>query len=161
MFTLDVGVYLEGFHTDYATTVIVGKNNNKENQKFLEIGEKALDRALKVAETCEYLGEISQSIEHDIYGSGYFILHELTGHGIGRDLHEAPYVPGILDRPVNKTTKVQDGLVIAVEVIYSMGTERITHEKGDSWSIVTADGSLSACFEKTIAFFNKKTFILT
>lgn len=161
MFTLDIGVFLKGFHTDYATSIIVGKNNNPDNQKFLDIGEKALENSLKVAKNAKYLGEISQSIEHDIYGHGYFILHELTGHGIGRDLHEAPYVPGVLDRPIQKTTKIQDGLVVAIEVIYSMGTEKIKPEDGDSWSIVTADGSLSACFEKTIAFFDNKMFVLT
>ncbi len=159
--TVDIGALLKGFHTDYATTIVVGKAKDESVNEFLSIGERALEKAINIAATAKYIGEISQSIEHDIYGKGYFILHELTGHGIGRDLHEAPYVPGVLDRPIVKTPRIQDGLVIAVEVIYSTGTEHIRHENGEAWSIVTSDGSLSACFEKTIAFFNKKMFILT
>lgn len=161
LLTIDIGVYYQGFHTDYATSFVIGESSKPEISKFLEVGEKALDKAIEVAKKSAYIGEISQSIEQDIYGNGYFILHELTGHGIGKDLHEAPYVPGVLDRPIEKTYKIQSGLVIAVEVIYSMGTEEIKHEEGDDWSIVTSDGSISACFEKTIAFFGKKTFILT
>ncbi len=159
--TIDIGAFLKGFHTDYAISIVIGEAKDKKVIEFLDIGEKALEKAIQVAGKAKYIGEISQSIEHDIYGKGYFILHELTGHGIGRDLHEAPYVPGVLDRPIDKTPRIQDGLVIAVEVIYSMGTEHIKHENGETWSIVTSDGSLSACFEKTIAFFDKKMFILT
>lgn len=159
--TIDIGAFLKGFHTDYATMVVIGGKPDPEVKKFLDVGEKALENAIKVAEKAEYLGEISESIENDIYGNDYFILHELTGHGIGRELHEAPYVPGVLDRPIKSTPKIKDGLAVAIEVIYSMGTEHIKHEDGNSWSIVTSDGSLSACFEKTIAFFDKKMFILT
>ncbi|MCX7996350.1 MAG: type I methionyl aminopeptidase [Patescibacteria group bacterium] len=159
--TVDIGVLYKGFHTDYATTIVVGKSKDAAVTRFLDAGSAALENAISVAGSASYIGEISRSIENDIYGSGYFILHELTGHGIGKELHEAPYVPGILDRPVEKTYKIEDGLVIAIEVIYSIGTERIAHEKDDKWSIVTADGSLSACFEKTVAFFDKKMFILT
>ena len=159
--TVDIGVYYQGLHTDYADTIIIGGKGTPEVEKFLEVGRKALDRAIAKARVGGYLGEISQSIEEDVYGNGYHILEELTGHGIGKDLHEPPYVPGFLDRPVEKTLKIEPGLVIAVEVIYSMGTEDIAHEKGNEWSIITADKSLSACFEKTIALFEKKPFILT
>lgn len=161
--TVDIGVFHKGLHTDYADTIVIGGMDkaSKEVQKFLKVGQEALDKAIEQAHVGGYIGEISHSIEQDIYGNGYFILSELTGHGVGKELHEAPYVPGYLDRPIEKTYKIQSGLVIAVEVIYSMGTEDIAHEKGDSWSIVTSDGSLSACFEKTIALFDKKRFILT
>lgn len=159
--TVDVGVFYEGFHTDYATTIVVGKSKDPNIERFLKAGRDALERAIEVARSAKYIGEISRSIEEDIYSAGYHILRDLTGHGIGRELHEAPYVPGVLDRPVEKTYKIQSGLAIAVEVIYSIGTEQIVHERGDAWSIVTADKSLSACFEKTIAFFDKRLFILT
>jgi methionyl aminopeptidase len=161
--TVDIGVYYDGLHTDYATTVVVGGRDkaSDETNRFLDVGEQALENAIAKARVGGYIGEISQSIEEDVYGAGYFILHELTGHGVGKELHEAPYVPGFLDRPVNRTYRIPSGLVIAVEVIYSMGTEEIRPEQGDDWSIVTSDGSLSACFERTIALVDKKTFILT
>jgi methionyl aminopeptidase len=76
-------------------------------------------------------------------------------------LHEDPYVPGILDKPVQKTAKLRSGMVLAIEVIYSFGTEEIDYEKGNDWSVITADKSLSACFEETVAITDKKSFILT
>jgi methionyl aminopeptidase len=88
-------------------------------------------------------------------------MEQLTGHGIGKELHEDPFVPGFLDKPVEKTLKIRPGLVIAIEVIYSMGTEEIAYEKDTEWSIVTSDGSLSACFEHTVAITDKNTCILT
>ncbi len=159
--TLDIGLYREGLHTDYATTVVVGQSPSESVDRFLEIGLKALEKSIEAARVGGYLGEISQVLEHDIHGSGYFILKELTGHGVGTELHQPPYIPGYLDRPVEKTRVIEPGLVIAVEVIYAMGTENLSHESDDEWSIVTKDGSLSACFERTIGFDEKNRFILT
>ncbi len=87
-------------------------------------------------------------------------MKELTGHGIGHELHEDPFVPGFLEKPIEKTYKIKNGLVIAVEIIYAMGREKIAYE-ADEWSIITADHSISACFEKTIAITDENTFILT
>lgn len=161
VFTIDVGLYRDGLHTDLATTVVVGGTASKEVQKFLSVGEDTLENSIQAATVGGHLGDISQVIEKEIYGNGYYILKELTGHGVGTELHQPPYIPGYLDRPVSKTPVIQPGLVIAVEVIYSMGTEQLAHEPGDSWSIVTRDGSLAACFEKTIGFDEKNRFILT
>jgi methionyl aminopeptidase len=159
--TLDIGAFYKGFHTDYATTVVVGGVRDEKVARFLEVGEKALEKGIAKAKANHHLGEISKVIEDEVVGNGYFILKELTGHGVGRELHEDPYVLNYLDRPIEKTYKMRQGLVIAVEVIYSMGTERIAYEKGSNWSIITADHSLSGCFEKTIAITNENTYILT
>ncbi len=161
VFTVDIGMFYDNLHTDFATTILVGNEGSDKIQKFLKVGEETLAKSIEAGRQGGYIGEISKVIEDEIYGHGYHILEELTGHGVGKELHEPPYVPGFLDRPVDKTPKIESGLVIAVEVIYSMGTEDIAHEKGDAWSIVTADGSLSACFERTIGFFEKNRFILT
>lgn len=159
--TFDIGVLYKGFHTDYATAFIVGKSKDSKIETFLRVGEETLEKAIQAARPGGYIGEISKVIEDEIYGHGYHILNELTGHGIGIELHEAPYVPGYLDRPIEKTEKIQAGLAIAVEVIYSFGTEDIAHEPDNSWSIITKDKSISACFERTIAFSDKNRFILT
>ncbi len=160
--TVDIGMYYEGFHTDFATSWIVGGKGSAENQKFIDVGRETLDKALKVVQTGRHTGEISQLIEDEIVKkNGYSILKSLTGHGVGRDLHEDPSIPGYLDRAVKKTTLMQPGLVIAVEVIYSMGTDQIEYEKEDGWSIRTDDGSLSACFEHSIAITESSAVILT
>ncbi|NTU73756.1 type I methionyl aminopeptidase [Candidatus Roizmanbacteria bacterium] len=161
LFTLDIGAYYQGFHSDYATSFVVGDSIDPGIDRFLKVGKQTLDKAIEKAKTGHYIGEISKTIQEEIYGNGYFIHKELTGHGIGRELHEDPFVPGFLDRPVEKTYKMRPGLVIAIEIIYSMGTEKIAYEQGDDWSIVTRDGSLAACFEHTVAISDKNTCILT
>ncbi len=158
--TLDIGAYYKGFHTDYAISVPVGQVEDKVT-KFLETGKATLERAIKMVKEGEYLGTIAKFIQSEIEGNGYFILKDLTGHGIGRELHEDPYVPNYLDRGIEKTYKIQSGFVMALEIIYSMGSEKIAYEPGVPWSIVSEDRSLSACFERTVAVSDKKTFILT
>lgn len=157
--TVDIGAFYKGFHTDTATTIVIGGETDTETKKFLEIGQKALEKGIVQVKSGNHLGHISQVIEKEIYSNGYFILKQLTGHGIGRELHEDPYVFNFLDRPIEKTYKMRAGLVIAVEVIYSQGTEEIVYE--DDWSIITEDHSLSACFEKTIAITEENAYILT
>jgi methionyl aminopeptidase len=161
VFTLDIGAFYKGFHTDYATTFVVDAEPAPEVKKFLEVGKNALYKAIKEAVIGNHLGHISKSIQDDIYGNGYFIMKELTGHGVGHILHEDPFIPGYLDRAIEKTYKIRPGLVIAIEVIYSMGSEDIRQEPDNDWSIITKDKSLSACFEETVAITDENTVILT
>lgn len=161
LLTVDIGAYLKGFHTDYATTFAVGGTEDEKIIKFLEVGKKSLDLAIKQAKEGNRLGHISQAIEKEIYKNGYFILKDLTGHGIGHELHEDPYVPGFLGTKIENTLKIKSGLVIAIEVIYSMGSEEIAYEQDGGWSITSSDNSLTACFEETVAILDKNTFILT
>lgn len=159
--TVDIGMYYQGYHTDYANSFVVGENTNKKINRFLEVGKNALYKAINQAKVGNRLGNISQIIEQEIYGNGYKILRDLTGHGIGKDLHEDPYVFGFLDKPVEKTISIKPGLVIAIEIIYSMGAEDFIHELGEEWSVITADKSMSACFEHTVAITDKETMVLT
>lgn len=159
--TIDIGAYYKGFHTDYSTTFVIGNKSDGETRTFLEVGEKTLYKAIEKAKPGNRIGDISLAIQEEIYGNGYFIMKQLTGHGVGRDLHEDPFIPGYLEKPVNKTHVLKEGLVIAIEVIYSKGTEEIITEPGNKWSIITADRSLSACFEHTVAITDKTAVILT
>lgn len=161
LLTLDIGMYYQGFHTDYATSLIVGSQTNTDKTKFLAVGKKTLDKAIQKTKAGAYLGDVSKTIQDEIYSQGYYVLKTLTGHGIGRDLHEDPFVPGYLDKPISKTLKIKPGLVLAIEIIYSKGTEEIAYEQGNSWSIITKDHSLSACFEETIAVLPERTLVLT
>lgn len=161
LLTVDIGFFYQGFHTDYALTFVVDKKPSEQEEKFLNTGKEALKKAIDKAQVDNYLGEISSQIEKTIVDNGYFIIKQLTGHGIGRDLHEDPYVPGYLDRSISKTLKIKEGLVIAIEVIYSKGTEEIVSERSNDWSLVTLDKSLSACFEHTVAVTKAGPIILT
>jgi len=159
--TIDIGVFYKGFHTDFALSFITGEKKDPQVQQFLDVGKKALDAAISKAEKGRHLGDVSQAIENEITGHGFCILKELTGHGVGRELHEEPYVLGFVREPIEKTLVMRPGLVIAIEVIYSQSTEEIAYEKGNDWSIVTKDGSLGACFEHTVAITEKGTMVLT
>lgn len=159
--TVDIGVYYKGYHTDWATTLIVGESKNSEIKKFLEAGKSTLKKAILQAKVGRRIGNISETIEKEIYSHGYFILKELTGHGIGKDLHEEPYIPSYMNRSVEKTPLIKAGMALAIEIIYSMGTEKIAYEEDNDWSIMTADRSMSACFEQTIAVTDNNSFILT
>ncbi|MFA6532622.1 MAG: type I methionyl aminopeptidase [Patescibacteria group bacterium] len=159
--TLDIGMLYKGWHTDYAITKVVGGPSKNPNiNKFLKIGEETLYLAIKKAQVGQRLGSISEVIEREIAGNGYYIIKELTGHGIGKKLHEDPYVFGFVDKPINKSLLIKKGLVIAIEIIYAMGTDSMVYED-DNWSIITEDRSISACFEHTIAVTDKGPIILT
>ena len=160
--TIDIGLYYKGFHSDMATTLIIDKDKerDKEKIKFLELGRKTLNKAIKHFRKGHYLGEVSAIIEKEINRGGAYIVKELTGHGIGRDLHEDPYVFNYLERPIEKTLKIKDGLVIDIEVIYAQGGEDIDYRE-NKWSIKSADNSLTASFEKMVAIFNGRTRVLT
>lgn len=159
--TLDIGMYFKGYHTDYATTFIVGEVKDKRVNHFLEVGKKTLDKAIKQVKPGQRLGKISEIIEDEITKEGYFILKDLTGHGIGKELHMEPYVFNFRERPTEKTMIIKPGLTIAIEVIYSAGTEEIAYEKDNEWSIISADRSLTACFEHTIAVTKNNVLVLT
>lgn len=158
--TLDIGFLYQGFHTDHAFTKVIGQSKNSKINKFLKIGEETLYESINKAKIGNRLGSISSVIENKIKGNGYYIIKELTGHGIGKKLHEDPYVLGFVDRPIDKSLLINEGLVIAIEIIYSMGTEELSYEE-DNWSIITKDHSLSACFEHTVAVTGQGPVILT
>jgi len=158
--TIDIGMYYQGFNTDFSDTFVVGSTRNKKTLSFLQVGKNCLMKAIKECKINNHIGDVSRVIEDEIYGHGYYVIKQLTGHGVGRELHEDPYVMGFVDKPIKKTALIKKGLTIAIEIIYSMGTENIRYED-DNWSLATDDGSLSACFEHTVAITDKNTLILT
>src|SRR3989338_5611218 len=152
---IDCGVYYEGFHTDAAHTVRIQSSKVKSQNldqvdKFLETGKHALDEAIKVAIPGNRIGHISKTIQDTIEGGGYSVVRTLIGHGVGRQLHEEPEVPGFLNRRIEKTPLLVEGMTIAIEVIYNMGKKEVVLTHDDGWTISTADGSISGLFERTI-----------
>ncbi len=162
LLTIDVGVLYEGFHTDSAATIVVGGAPSKQVSRFLRAGQEALAKAISLLGVGVHIGTISQAIQQVIEQEyGYHIVPQLTGHGIGHTLWEDPHVFNYLNTQVEKTPIIENGLVIAIEPIYAVGTHKMKYEKGSDWSLVTADGSLAAQFEHTIAITDKNVFILT
>lgn len=160
---IDCGVFLDGFHTDMADTVIVGDKEkvSQEVRTFLKIGEKALWAGIDAAKGGNRVGHISKTIQDIVEGSGYHIIRSLVGHGVGRQLHEAPEVPGFLRGKIEKTPELIPGMTIAVEVIYAMGTSEVSYANNDGWSIKSEDNSLTAVFERTILITEGEPIVLT
>jgi len=162
---IDCGVYYKGFHTDMSETIRVkskeSRIQNDEIDKFLQTGKKALEEGIKAAKLGNHVGDISKTIQDIVEDRGYSIVRSLVGHGVGRDLHEEPEVPGYLYGNINKTPILKEGMTIAVEVIYNMGKNEVVLANNDGWTIKTKDGSFSGVFERSIAITRNGTIILT
>jgi methionyl aminopeptidase len=168
---VDCGVFLDGFHTDMAETVIVGDSGQEQRakskeysdkEKFLAIGKKALAAGIKEAKPGNHIGHISKSIQDIVeQEGGYGIVRSLIGHGVGRELHEEPEVPGFLNGAITKTPRLEVGMTIAIEVIYNQGGSDVVYRGDDDWTIVSADGSLSAVFERSVVITREGPVLLT
>lgn len=161
---IDCGVFYEGFHTDMSESIVVGGMGKapEKVQKFLKTGKKALEEALKQVKPGNHIGDISHVIQHIVEeDGGYGVTRELIGHGVGKKLHEDPPVPGYMTKKVEKTPLLVPGMVIAVEIIYNMGSREIAFAGTDDWTIKTRDGSLSGLFERTVAITETGHVILT
>lgn len=158
---IDCGVYLDGFHTDMAETIIVGKTTNPEIEKFLKVGKNAMYKAILQATINHRVGHISRTIQEEIEGAGYNVVRSLVGHGVGKELHEEPEVPGYLEREMRKTPQLKLGMTIAVEAIYNMGESGVKYDGSDDWTIVSEDGSLAGLFERTIVITEEGPELIT
>ncbi|MBI2453385.1 type I methionyl aminopeptidase [Candidatus Peregrinibacteria bacterium] len=145
--TIDCGVYYQGFHTDSALSVGVGKIS-EEKKHFLETVKKTLINAIKLVKPGVRLGDLGSYIQKMIESKDYSIVRDLTGHGIGKNLHEAPIVYNFGKKGAGLALK--PGMTLAIEPIVNMG-KRFTKTLSDRWTIVTLDKSLSCQFEHTIA----------
>ncbi|KKQ37111.1 MAG: Methionine aminopeptidase, partial [Candidatus Levybacteria bacterium GW2011_GWC2_37_7] len=118
---IDCGVYYKGFHTDMAQTVRIKDKGLRikedEIDEFLKIGEKAMWEGIKAAKAGQRVGDISKAIQGIVEGQGYSVVKSLVGHGVGRELHEEPEVPGFLDGSILETSLLKEGMTIAIEVI--------------------------------------------
>jgi methionyl aminopeptidase len=150
---IDCGVFLDGFHTDMAQTIKVQssefRTQNDEVDKFLRSGEEALFAAIAQAKAGNRVGQISEQMQK-VEKKGYAIVRSLVGHGVGRELHEDPEIPGYLSGSINKTPLLTEGQTIAIEIIYNMKKKDVVYDGSDDWTIVTKDGSLSGLFERTV-----------
>ncbi len=145
--SVDVGVCYEGYYGDGAVTLSVGEIE-PEVGRLLEVTQEALWRGIAAARPGAHIGDISSAIEKIGRSAGCGVPRELTGHGIGSRPHEDPQVPNY-GRP-GEGIRLQPGLVIAIEPMFNLGGREI-ETLGDDWTVVTADGRVSAHFEHTVA----------
>jgi methionyl aminopeptidase len=157
--SLDIGLYYHGYYTDTSITTPVGKIP-KDIEKFLNVGENALKHAIAAACPNNHVGHISQSIQENIEKAGYSVVSELTGHGVGKKLHENPRIPCFLNEKIHHTPKLSVGQTLAIEVIYTMGKPNLITQS-DGWTISTQDGKMSGLFEETVAITANGPLILT
>ncbi len=154
---LDFGAVVDGFHGDGAITVGVGRISS-EAQELLAVTEDALTAGIGAAHCGARLGDISAAIQHYVETRGFSVVREYSGHGVGRDLHEDPLVPNF--GPPGEGPLLQRGMTLALEPMVTNGDWR-TRLAENRWTVLTADGSLSAHFEHTIAISEDEAEILT
>lgn len=155
--SVDLGVYHQGFHTDSAWTFPVGAVDPKV-AKLLEVTQAALRAGIGEAIEGNRVGDIGAAIEAVVGPSGFELVQEYAGHGVGRSLHEDPWVPNF--GPAGKREKLGVGMTLAIEPMVNMGTAD-TATWDDGWTVVTADGAVSAHFEHSVAVTSEGPLILT
>jgi methionyl aminopeptidase len=155
--SVDAGVFYQGYHSDSAYTHAVGEVS-EEVQKLLQITKQSLYQGIEKAVVGNRMGDVSSTIQTAVEKEGFSVVRELVGHGIGRNLHEAPEVPNYGKR--GQGLKLQNGLVIAIEPMVNLGSKNIVQE-ADGWTIRTKDNKPSAHFEHTVVIRKDKAEVLT
>jgi methionyl aminopeptidase len=155
---IDVGLIWQGFHLDTTTSVIAGKAQS-EDQTFLDVGRQALNKAMAKATVGHTIYDISLAMQRVVEAAGYNCVYQLTGHGIGLELHQEPNIPCLAQRS-DKRLRLQAGQTLAIEIMYTRGQPHLVLAK-DGWTYVTADGSMSGMFEETVIVGQRSPEILT
>jgi methionyl aminopeptidase len=147
LFKIDIGAMLDGWFSDMATTVCVGEPSREAN-RLVGVTKRALGIAIENVRPGAHVSDIGYAVQTFVEGCGYSVVRALVGHGIGAALHEEPPVPNY-GRP-GMGAVLKPGMVLAVEPMVNAGTYRVK-TLADRWTVVTADGKLSAHFEHTVA----------
>jgi methionyl aminopeptidase len=157
---LDIGVYLNGYHTDYGDSFYLGKAP-PQIERFMQTGREVLHKVIGLTKAGVHIGKVSQTIEKAISKAGYKVINNLTGHAVGKELHEDPIVPQFLDCPIKQTPRFQAGNAYALEIIYSLSDNEVSYANQDGWSLKTKGGSHNCCFESTVFVDKDKTIVIT
>lgn len=155
--SLDFGILNDGYYGDAAVTVPVGEITSGA-RKLLKITEEALYRGIAEVKAGNRIGDISAAIQGHVEAAGYSVVRDLVGHGIGKSLHEDPQVPNYGSG--GRGIELKPGMVFAIEPMVNEGTYRVEILR-DGWTVVTADGKLSAHFEHSVAITENGPVILS
>lgn len=154
---LDIGVTLNGWSADAAYTFPIG-TVSPNAQRLLNVARESLYQGIAKARVGNRIGDIGATVQKYVEANGYSVVRDLVGHGIGRTVHEEPSVPNF--GKAGKGEVIRDGLTICIEPMVNEGTFKVDTLK-DKWTVVTADGKLSAHFEHTVAVTKSGTELLT
>lgn len=155
--SIDIGACYGGYHGDAARTYAVG-NISPEAQRLISVTEQSFFEGIQYAKAGNRLFDISAHIQKYVEENGYSVVRALVGHGVGKELHEDPEVPNF--GTAGRGPRLVSGMTIAVEPMVNMGTYKVT-TLPDEWTVVTADGQLSAHYENTILITDGSAEILT
>ncbi|MFH1279487.1 MAG: type I methionyl aminopeptidase [Candidatus Eisenbacteria bacterium] len=155
--SIDVGALKGGFHGDSAVTLPVGEIG-PEVRRLLEVTQTALGKGIEQARPGKRLYDISHAIQQEVEAGGFSVVRKLVGHGIGRRMHEEPQIPNY-GKP-GRGVELKDGMVLAIEPMVNAGGYDVRVLE-DDWTVVTADHTLSAHFEHTVAIRESGPDILT
>jgi methionyl aminopeptidase len=155
--SLDVGAFYRGLHADSAWTFPVGAIS-EDAARLLEAGEKSLDAAIEQCYPGRRLGDVGHAVEQTAIKAGFSVVREYVGHGVGRALHEDPQIPNY--GPPGRREILGAGMTLAIEPMINAGGPA-TRALDDGWTVVTADGGLSAHFEHTVAITEEGHEVLT
>ncbi len=153
--SLDVGARLNGFHTDAAITVGAGQIS-REAEDLIAVTEASSRSGIAQARSGAWVGDISSAVQSYVESKGFSVVREYTGHGVGRELHEEPQVPNFV---FGKGSLLRRGMTLAIEPMVNVGDWH-TRLGANQWTVLTADGSLSAHFEHTIVITDDEAEIL-
>src|SRR5581483_1385032 len=156
--SVDCGVVLDGYYSDAAITVPVGEEISPELQKLLQVTEAALFRGIDQMLIGNSVGDVGAAVQECVEASGFSVVRQFVGHGIGTQLHEEPQVPNFGTR--GQGPKLREGMVLAIEPMVNVGKPG-TRLLNDKWTAVTEDGSYSAHFEHCVAVTKNGPLILT
>ncbi len=155
--SVDAGVQYGGYQSDAARTFLMGEVA-EETKKLVEVTKESFFKGIEHFNHGERLGDISHAIQEYAESFGYGVVRSLTGHGIGRSVHEDPAVPNY--GKAGHGLKLETGLVLAIEPMLNLGTYQV-RQMSDGWTVVTADGKPSAHYENTVALTDNGAEILT
>ena len=155
--SVDVGVVHNGFVGDNARTIAAG-GCGVAAQRLMDVTERALYEGIAAAVAGNRVSDISRAIQNYVESNGCSVVREFVGHGVGRSVHEEPQIPNFVDPKMNQ--KLRPGMTLAIEPMVNAGGPDVKVLK-DGWTVVTADGSLSAHFEHTVLVTESEPEILT
>ena len=154
---VDVGARFRGYNGDSARTFPVGKVSD-EALRLISVTEQSFYEAMKVAKAGNRIGDIGHAVESFVISNGFSVVKEYTGHGVGADIHEDPSIPN--HGKAGRGARLYPGMTLAIEPMVNAGADKVKVRR-DGWTVVTADGKLSAHYENSIAITESDPVILT
>ncbi len=154
---VDVGARFRGYNGDSARTFAVGKVSD-EALRLISVTEQSFYEAMKVAKAGNRIGDIGHAVESFVISNGFSVVKTFTGHGVGAELHEEPEIPNY--GRAGRGARLYPGMTLAIEPMVNVGTENVKVLR-DGWTVITADGKLSAHYENSIAVTESDPIILT